>query len=160
MSKVFISYSHKDEEWKDKLLPHLKTLEMAGMGMVVWQDRQIDAGEKWHPAIQDAMAEAVAAVLLISADYLAFSFCIKEEVPYLLNRQEHEGMLLVPVLIRKCPWKAHRWLAARQMLPAMASASPSTSPAITPQASSATWRNWCWTTCRSSLQIPNPQRYC
>ena len=39
------------------LAPHLKTLELAGMGMVVWQDRQIDAGEKWHPAIQDAMAE-------------------------------------------------------------------------------------------------------
>ena len=117
MPKVFISYSHKDEAWKDKLLPHLKVLELAGMGMVVWQDRQIDAGEKWHPAIQDAMADAVAAVLLISADYLASGFCIKEEVPYLLDRQEREGMLLVPVLVRKCPWKAHRWLAARQMLP-------------------------------------------
>lgn len=39
------------------------------------------------------MADAVAAVLLISADYLASGFCIKEEVPYLLNRQEREGML-------------------------------------------------------------------
>jgi len=27
MLKVFISYSHKDEAWKDKLLPHLKALE-------------------------------------------------------------------------------------------------------------------------------------
>lgn len=108
MPKVFISYSHRDEAWKDKLLPHLKALEQAGMGMVVWQDRQIDAGEKWHPAIQDAMADAVAAVLLISADYLASGFCIKEEVPYLLDRQELQGMLLVPVLIRQCPWKAHR----------------------------------------------------
>jgi hypothetical protein len=117
MPKVFISYSHKDEVWKDKLLPHLKTLEQAGMGMVVWQDRQIDAGEKWHPAIQDAMADTVAAVLLISADYLSSGFCIKEEVPYLLGRQEREEMLLVPLLIRQCPWKAHRWLAVRQMLP-------------------------------------------
>lgn len=117
MPNVFISYSHKDEAWKDKLLPQLKALEQAGMGMVVWQDRRIDAGEKWHPAIQDAMADAVAAVLLISADYLASSFCVKEEVPYLLDQQERQGMLLVPVLIRRCPWKAHRWLAARQMLP-------------------------------------------
>jgi hypothetical protein len=98
-------------------LPHLKALEQAGMGMVVWQDRQIDAGEKWHPAIQDAMADAVAAVLFMSADYLSSGLCVKEEVPYLLDRQEREGMLLLPVLIRKCPWKAHRWLAARQMLP-------------------------------------------
>ena len=40
MPKVFISYSHKDEAWKDKLLPHLEALEQAGMGMVVWQDRR------------------------------------------------------------------------------------------------------------------------
>ena len=115
--KVFISYSHKDEKWKDKLRPHLKALEQAGVDMIVWEDRQIDAGEKWHPAIEQAMADAAVSVLLISADYLASNFCIKEEVPYLLNRQEQEGMLLIPVLIRKCPWKAHRWLADRQMLP-------------------------------------------
>lgn len=115
--RVFISYSHRDEVWKDKLLPHLKALEQAGVGMVVWQDRQIDPGEHWYPAIEQAMADAAAAVLLISADYLASDFCIKEEVPYLLAQQEQRSMLLIPVLIRRCAWKAHRWLASRQMLP-------------------------------------------
>ena len=115
--KVFISYSHKDEGWKKKCLPHLKALEQAGVDMVVWEDRQIDAGEKWYPAIQQAMADAAVSVLLISPDYLASNFCVKEEVPYLLKRQEHEGMLLIPVLVHQCPWKAHRWLADRQMLP-------------------------------------------
>ena len=117
MAKVFISYSHKDEVWKDKLIPHLRTLERAGVGMQTWHDRDIDAGEKWYPEIQAAMADAAVAVLLISADYLASGFCVKEEVPFLLERQEKEGMLLIPVLIRQCLWKAHRWLAARQMLP-------------------------------------------
>src|SRR5438046_2876999 len=114
---VFISYSHKDEGWKDKLVPHLKTLEQAGIVMVVWQDRQIDGGEKGYPAIQEAMANAAAAVLLISADYLASNFCVKEEVPYLIDRQERNGMLLIPLLIRQCAWKPHRWLAERQMIP-------------------------------------------
>src|SRR2546423_3359586 len=76
---VFVSYSHQDEKWKDKLLPFLKALEQAGVTMVAWQDRQIDAGAEWHPAIKQAMADAAAAVLLISADYLASGFCIKEE---------------------------------------------------------------------------------
>src|ERR1039457_3849455 len=31
MRTVFISYSHTDEAWKDKLLPHLQTLEKAGV---------------------------------------------------------------------------------------------------------------------------------
>jgi|PlaIllAssembly_1097288.scaffolds.fasta_scaffold1090223_1 hypothetical protein len=39
--KVFISYSHKDETWKDDLLPHLRTLEQAGVAMEVWEDRQM-----------------------------------------------------------------------------------------------------------------------
>ncbi|MBM4026265.1 MAG: toll/interleukin-1 receptor domain-containing protein, partial [Planctomycetes bacterium] len=115
--KVFISYSHKDDAWKDKLLPQLNALVQAGVGIEVWHDRRIDAGQTWYPAIEEAMADADVAVLLISADYLASDFCIKEEVPYLLKRQEQEGMLLIPVLIRKCLWKAHRWLADRQMLP-------------------------------------------
>jgi len=78
---VFISYSHKDEAWKDKLVPHLQALAQAGVGMQVWHDRKIDGGEKWYPEILEAMTSAAAAVLLISSDFLASGFCIQEEVP-------------------------------------------------------------------------------
>lgn len=114
---VFISYSHVDEAWKNKLLPHLCALATAGIDMQVWHDRKIDGGDKWYPEIEEAMANATAAVLLISSDFLGSDFCIKEEVPALLQRQEHQGMLLIPVLLRACPWKAHRWLSDRQMIP-------------------------------------------
>lgn len=114
---VFISYSHKDEAWKDKLLPHLHALANAGVEMEVWHDRKIDGGDKWYPEIQEAMADAAIGVLLISADFLASGFITKEEVPYLIERHEKQGMLLIPVLVRKCAWKTHRWLADRQMLP-------------------------------------------
>jgi len=114
---VFISYSHKDEVWKDKLLPQLRALEQAGVAMKVWEDRQIDAGATWYPEIQQAMRDAAVAILLISADYLASGFCVKEEVPFLLQRHEQDGTLLIPVLIRACQWDVHRWLAERQMLP-------------------------------------------
>jgi tetratricopeptide (TPR) repeat protein len=117
MKNVFISYSHKDEVWKNRLLPHLHALEQAGVEMKVWHDRKIDGGDKWYPEIQEAMDNAAVAVLLISADFLSSDFCVKEEVPYLIQRQEKHGMLLIPVLVRKCPWKAHRWLADRQMIP-------------------------------------------
>jgi tetratricopeptide (TPR) repeat protein len=114
---VFISYSHQDESWKNKLLPQLHALEQAGIDMQVWHDRKIDGGDQWYPEIQEAMANAAVGVLLISPDFLASGFITKEEVPYLIERQEKHGMLLIPVLIRKCPWKAHRWLADRQMIP-------------------------------------------
>lgn len=114
---VFISYSHRDEAWKDRLVPQLQALEMAGLDMKVWHDRKIDGGDKWYPEIQAAIDSAAVAVLLISPDFLASPFCVKEEVPALIRRQEQGGMLLIPVLVRACPWKAHRWLRERQMIP-------------------------------------------
>lgn len=113
---VFISYSHKDEVWKDRLLPQLKALEQAGR-IAVWNDRKIDGGEKWYPEIKEAMERAAVAVCLISPDYLASDFCIKEEVPYLLDRCEKDGLVFLPLLVRQCAWKAFDWLKERQMLP-------------------------------------------
>ncbi len=116
MHKVFISYSHQDEAWKDRLVPHLKTLENLEM-LTVWDDRKIDAGDRWYPEIENALHSASAAVCLISANFLASDFCVKEEVPALLEREKNEGMLLIPVLLKKCVWKRVPWLQEIQMLP-------------------------------------------
>ncbi len=92
---VFIGYSHKDEVWKDRLKPQLKSLETADR-LVVWDDRDIDAGETWYPAIEKAMRRAGVAVCVISENFLSSTFCTKEEVPYLLERWEKEGWSLSP----------------------------------------------------------------
>jgi tetratricopeptide (TPR) repeat protein len=113
---VFISYSHKDEIWKDRLRPHLGMLEKAGR-LTVWDDRGIDGGATWYDEINRVMKDAEVAVCLISADYLSSDFCVKEEIPYLLERRKDEGMLLLPVLIRPCLWTSLDWLEALQMLP-------------------------------------------
>jgi tetratricopeptide (TPR) repeat protein len=113
---VFISYSHKDETWKDLLLPQLKTLQQLDR-IVVWDDRKIDAGDKWYPEIKEAMEKARIAICLISANYLASDFCVKEEVPFLLQRCEKEGLILIPILIKPCPWELFEWISATQMLP-------------------------------------------
>jgi hypothetical protein len=113
---VFLSYSHKDEKWKDQLRIQLEVLEQQGL-LEIWDDRQIDAGETWYDKIRAAMEDAEVAVCLISAEYLASDFCTKEEIPYLLKRRTEQGMRLVPVLLRPCPWKLVSWLKAIQMLP-------------------------------------------
>ena len=113
---VFVSYSHRDELWKDRLLPQLTALERAGR-VTVWDDRKIGGGEQWYPEIEEAMAEAAVAVCLISSDYLASGFVTAEEIPYLLERRERDGMIILPVLLRPCVWKAFPWLSETQMLP-------------------------------------------
>lgn len=64
-----------------------------------------------------AMEQAAVAVCLISADYLDSDFCVKEEIPYLLERRARDGMVLIPVLLRPCAWKVCAWLKSIQMLP-------------------------------------------
>ena len=113
---VFISYSHKDEQWKIRLRPHLHTLERVGH-ITIWDDRQIPVGSEWYEQIKQVMDQAAVAVCLISADYLDSDFCQKEEIPYLLERRQRDGMILLPVLIRPCPWWAFDWLEEKQMLP-------------------------------------------
>jgi hypothetical protein len=116
MNNVFISYSHKDEIWKDRMQPHLRILEQHGH-IELWDDRKIDVGATWYNEIESAMMDAAVAVCLISADYLASDFVTKEEIPYLLERREKEGMHLFPVLVRPCPWKVVPWVRETQMLP-------------------------------------------
>ncbi len=113
---VFISYSHKDEEWKDRLRPHLGVLEKVGH-ITIWDDRRIDAGATWYDEIRQVMERAAVAVCLISADYLDSDFCVKEEIPYLLERRARNGMTLIPVLLRPCAWKVCHWLTPIQMIP-------------------------------------------
>ena len=38
---VFISYSHKDEKWKNRLVTHLGVLEKEGL-LDLWDDRKIE----------------------------------------------------------------------------------------------------------------------
>jgi tetratricopeptide (TPR) repeat protein len=113
---VFISYSHKDEAWKDLLRPHLRVLEQTDQ-IKIWDDRKIDAGDEWYQEIKATMERAAVTICLISADYLASDFCQKEEIPFLLNRRKDDGMLLIPLLVRPCLWKAVPWLKQLQMLP-------------------------------------------
>jgi len=113
---VFVSYSHKDEPWKDRLHPHLGMLKRVGH-IDVWDDRRIGSGEEWYDEIKAAMEQAAVAVCLISADYLDSDFCSKEEIPYLLERRERDGMKLIPVLVRPCLWQAIPWLSPIQMIP-------------------------------------------
>ena len=59
---VFISYSHKDEEWKDRVCSQLGVLVQQGL-VDTWDDRRIAVGDDWKPEIEKAMASAKAAVL-------------------------------------------------------------------------------------------------
>jgi hypothetical protein len=115
-SSIFISYSHKDENWKNRLVTQLRALQLQD-SLDLWDDTRIDAGEDWAQEIEKAMTEASVSVLLISADALASKFISSKEIPPLLLRREKKDLRIVPVIVRPCPWKEVEWLASMQVLP-------------------------------------------
>ncbi len=113
---VFISYSHRDEDWKDRVVGHLKVLEIDGE-LAVWDDERIAAGDGWRPEIEAAMRRAAVALLLISKDFLTSDFILGTEVPLLLQRRQTEGLRVIPVFVHPCAWEGVDWLAALQGRP-------------------------------------------
>lgn len=116
MNNIFISYSHKDEEWKDRLVDHLKVLELEGY-CTLWDDRKIKVGDDWFIEIEKALQESHIAVMLISVNFLISDFIREEEVSRILERRRQEGLWLIPVIVEPCPWKKVEWLASIQVLP-------------------------------------------
>ena len=116
MPTIFISYSHKDEDWKDRLVTHLGVLQQEGL-LDLWDDRRIGAGENWYQKIEEAIAKSSVAVFLVSADFLTSNFILIEEVPRLLERKDKEGLRIFPVIIRPCAWKHVKWLARMNLRP-------------------------------------------
>lgn len=113
---IFISYSHKDEMWKDKLLSHLAVLGLEGR-VEVWDDRRIEAGRDWYEEIEFAILEASVALLLVSADFLSSEFILGEELPRLLERHTKDRLPIIPIIVRPCSWQRIDWLSPIQARP-------------------------------------------
>jgi hypothetical protein len=101
---VFISYSHKDEEWltrlKDVLKPHRKIL-----GLDIWDDKRIKAGDTWRSEIEVALQTATVAVLLVTVDFASSEFINTVELPKILDREREEGLRVIWIAISDAAYK-------------------------------------------------------
>src|SRR3954453_5624521 len=97
-TKVFVSYSHADKDWLDRLKRHLKPLVREGR-LDCWDDTHIRPGVDWKQEIQNALDTAQVAVLLISADFFASDFIDENELPPLLAAAQAKGVRILPVIL-------------------------------------------------------------
>lgn len=101
MPKAFISYSHNDKAYLDRLMVHLKPLIKRG-AVDVWVDTRIKTGDKWKERIMTALTDSHIAILLISADFLASDFVVDNELPPILSEAEVKGTKILPVIVSPC----------------------------------------------------------
>lgn len=99
--RVFVSYSHADAEVLQRLQVHLAPLKQ-GSSHDIWDDTRIAPGQVWKTEITKALNAAKAAVLVVSADFLASPFIMEEEVPKLLAAASDEGAVILPIIVSPC----------------------------------------------------------
>ena len=99
--RVFISYSHADTGILRRLQVHLAPLKRANLHEI-WDDTRIAPGQLWKEEIRKALSSTKAAVLLVSADFLASPFIMEDEVPQLLAAAADEGAVILQVIVSPC----------------------------------------------------------
>lgn len=101
--KIFISYSHQDKHWLNRIQTHLKVLKNhLNLNFDLWDDERLTTGDEWEKEINHAINEANIAILIISTDFLASDFITKKEIPPILENAEKKGVKIMPIVVEHC----------------------------------------------------------
>lgn len=98
-TKIFVSYSHKDDSrYIEKLRTHLQLLSQKNK-IDLWDDSNIEPGSRWMDEIDRALDDAQIVILMVSPDFIASSFINEHELPRILAAAAQKGVkiLWVPV---------------------------------------------------------------
>ncbi len=99
--RAFLSYSHADVSWLDRIGVHVKPLEREGI-LELWSDKKIPKGKSWLDEIKSKISSANVAVFLVSADFLASDFAQDVEIPDLLNKLQNKGLKILILILKPC----------------------------------------------------------
>lgn len=102
---IFISYSHSDKRWLEKLKKHLKVLTKYSESIKYWEDTKLRGGDNWRDEITAAITKANVAILLVSTDFLASDFIASDELPPILRKAQDEGTCILPIIVAPCEYE-------------------------------------------------------
>jgi len=95
---VFISHSHQDKDFVDKLATHLIKANAH-----VWVDRwEIKVGESILNRVQNVIDGASAVLFVLSKASVKSEWCKKELSAGLMRELEEKSTIVLPVLLEKC----------------------------------------------------------
>ncbi|WP_428242745.1 toll/interleukin-1 receptor domain-containing protein [Gynuella sp.] len=101
--KLFYSYSHKDESYREKLETHLSILRR-NKYISEWHDRRISAGSDWEEEINYNLEDSDIILLLVSSNFLASDYCYDTETIRALEKHESGDAVVIPIILSPCLW--------------------------------------------------------
>lgn len=95
---VFISYSHINKDFVDKL-----AMQLVQRNVNVWLDRwELSVGDSIIDKIQEAVDGASALLVILSKASVASEWCKKELSAGLLRELEEKRVVVMPVMLEEC----------------------------------------------------------
>jgi Leucine-rich repeat (LRR) protein/GTPase SAR1 family protein len=95
--KVFLSYSHQNTIWLNRLRTHLAGLRRA-KEIETWDDKEILPGDMWDTTIKARIEEADVFILLLSADFIASEYVWNDELPKAFEKFKNRAATVIPIL--------------------------------------------------------------
>jgi len=102
--RIFISYSHKNETFKDEFRTMIKPLEKEGKWKV-WDDRWLLPGDNWNAEILRHLSEANVIVLMLTADFFNSDYIYDIEMSKAIQRHQSGDALVVGIVVSDCLWE-------------------------------------------------------
>lgn len=104
---LFLSYSHLDRVWMQRLDPLLRGWEWDDRGRGLeglhslhsWHDKELQAGHPFDSEIRQALDAMNIFVPLVSMQFFASWYVMNVELPRAMERYDRREILVVPILL-------------------------------------------------------------
>jgi hypothetical protein len=113
--KIFLSYAHEDESFKNDLHKHFAPLRDNGQ-VSTWHDEKILPGEDWDEVIIKNLRAANVIIMLFSPDFFDSKYIQKTELSIAVERHNKGKALAIGVIVRDSAWQ-HTAMSKFQVLP-------------------------------------------
>ncbi len=115
--KLFYSYSHKDQQHREKMEKSLTLLRDQDGILKDWSDQQILPGQHISEKIREQIMETDIFVFLLSQDFIASEPCREEWSLASKIASERPSIIRVPIILSECSWKHMEGMSQLKALP-------------------------------------------
>jgi predicted acylesterase/phospholipase RssA len=98
--QVFLSYSHKDRNWFNKIQLMLAPIETFH-GIKVWDDMEIMPGDFWETAIKTALSQTRVAICLVSNNFINSNYITTKELAYFIEEAAKQNVRIFPIAVSR-----------------------------------------------------------
>src|SRR4051794_31649280 len=97
---IFISYSHKNPEWREAFEKALSVGVLRGK-YELWSDQEIQPGTDWRSRIDSALGHSRVALLLVTRDFTQSKFVAEDELKRIFALHKTVDLVIKWVQIHK-----------------------------------------------------------